>query len=271
VVSSRAGIEMNRRALIVLAIVACWFAFRFTRDDARTERPPESPLLVIAVQPIPTSDAELPRAEDVLAQMASAYASCASYRDEGVVWAEFHPTDEGDSPHHRETQFSTRFDRQRSLRFEYLERERWASRDNRMVIWGTPSDAHMWWTVGNGKLEAGGLHHLRGAAAGVSSLSSVLIPDLLYPDEGRDPLLLRLVDPIVRGRDDVGGRTCYRIDAQSPRSQTYTLWIDASQFLLRRMHTTLELDRCMLDETYVFAPTLDAPISDDELAFTPPQ
>ncbi|TAJ18276.1 MAG: hypothetical protein EPO68_08140 [Planctomycetota bacterium] len=261
---------MNRRTWIVLACVLCWFAYRWQREPSRAPRRPESPLLSIAVLPADTAGAELPRAQDVLANVARVYASCERYRDEGVNWTEFIGDGESGRDHQRETQFATRFDRRRGFRWEYRELEAGGRDDTRMVIWGLPERAQEWWTVREHAIDSGEWGSLRAAAAGVSSGTSTLIPDLLDPQDERDALLLRLVEPIVRGRDDVGGRPCYRIEAQLEQAHAYVVWVDVEQYVVRRVHESFRLDDCRVDETIVCAPELDPRIADDELAFTPP-
>src|SRR5262245_44238617 len=70
----------------------------------------------------------------ILARMASVYANCISYRDEGKVVSIF-----------EEISFATVFERPSSFRYEY--RRAGTAPDN-YVIWRTaPGDARSWWTI----------------------------------------------------------------------------------------------------------------------------
>src|SRR5215217_1470988 len=120
-------------------------------------------------------------AEKIMEQMASAYASCHSYVDEGEVRTVFQ--EQGG----RRTQvkpFSTAFVRPSDFRFEYKDRrgeEEW----NRYIIWRGPESVKTWWTVRPSVESSPDLFSALGRAAGVSALASVTVPALLMPESAR--------------------------------------------------------------------------------------
>jgi outer membrane lipoprotein-sorting protein len=208
-------------------------------------------------------------AGQILKRMGDAYAGCKSYRDSGVSKSVFNLPDQTFS---QEKPFQTAFARPDRFRFEYRETRRGGPED-RYIIWRRGDEVRTWWDVTPGVKEAKSLAFALGAAAGVSSLTSHMIPSLLLPEElaGRNLSALAGAKRIEDGR--IEEVDCYRIEGKYG-SLSLTLWIDKERFLVRRIDSTQQIKAdgrsFRVDETKTYDPVMDGEVPEAALAFDPP-
>jgi RNA polymerase sigma factor (sigma-70 family) len=206
-------------------------------------------------------------AEQLMARMVKTYAEARSYQDEGEVVLVFI------DPAGRRTQkkpFTTRFVRPRLFRFEFTERDSFEEL-KRYVIWSdaAPDRAKAWWTV-RPKVEEQSLAMCVGAAAGVSSLSSLTVPRLLMPAAIPAQSLADLRGPKIEDVEVVDGAPCDRVEGTDPRGNKETLWIDKASSLVRKVSLTFKIPGGSVESTTTYRPQIGVEIAADAFAFEPP-
>jgi RNA polymerase sigma factor (sigma-70 family) len=208
-----------------------------------------------------------PSAEAIIARVAKTYADARSYSDEGEVTLVF--TD-ATSQRIQGKPFSTRFVRPRLFRFEFTERD-FFNQPNRYVIWTdtAPERSKTWWTI-RPNIEEHPLDLAVGAAAGVSSRSSHIIPRLLMPGVVQGQSLIDLKGLRLAGEDIVDGALCDKIEGTTPRGDPETVWIDETTNLVRKVAGTIKIPGATVEQTTVYRPRLNVEIAPKEFAFTPP-
>jgi hypothetical protein len=209
--------------------------------------------------------APAPSAEQILARVAAAYASCRSYSDSGVVKDRY----PGLLGHTTEKPFRTAFVRPDRFRFQFVETKSLIGGDYVYVVWRRGDKVLTWWDVKPGVEEARSLGDALSAATGVSGGSAHAIPALLSPKEvgGRNPTDLaqaRLLDDAT-----VGTAACYRVEGRYGGEST-TLWIEKGGLLIRRIDRRIEIPAGSVDETTTYDPVLDGEVTEKMLAFDPP-
>ena len=216
----------------------------------------------------PAAAASVSPAEEVMARMVKAYAEARSYRDEGEVTLVF--TDPL-GKHTQKKPFATKFVRPKLFRFEFTERDSFEE-TRRYVIWSdaAPERAKTWWTI-RPKVEEASLPMAVGAAAGVSSLSSLTIPRLLMPRaiQGHSPADLKglkLVDI-----ENVDGVPCDKVEGTNLRGDVETVWIDKASSLVRKVSGTSKIPGASVEQTTIYRPQINVEIAPKEFAFEPPK
>ncbi len=207
-------------------------------------------------------------AEEVIARMVRTYADARSYRDEGEVTLVFV------NASGRQTQkkpFATMFVRPKLYRFEFTERGTFEE-PKRYVIWSdaAPDRAKTWWTI-QPNIKEDSLAMAVGAAAGVSSLSSLTIPRLLMPRaiQGHSPADLKGLKLV--GIEIVDGVPCDKVEGTNLRGDVDTVWIDKASSLVRKVSGTSKIPGASVEQTTVYRPQVDVEIAAKEFAFEPPK
>ena len=198
----------------------------------------------------------------VLAQTAEVYASCDSYRDEGLL-TDLFTTQECVMT--VQIRFSTAFVRPDRFRFAYaIERPLFLP----SLIWRNGRDLRFWWP---GKEESPpNLGLAIASATGVSGGAAHNVPALLMPDEvpGRRLLDFDEVDAI--GIEVVSGRTCYRLEGRWA-GRLMRIWIDAESLLLRQVEQEWWSPDSESVRTIVYRPEMNQILRPRDLAFDPPR
>jgi outer membrane lipoprotein-sorting protein len=208
-----------------------------------------------------------PSAEKIRAQMASAYATCHSYVDEGEVRTVFLEQDR------RRTQvkpFSTAFVRPSDFRFEYKSR-RGEDEWDTYVIWRGAEAVKTWWSVRPGTESRGDLFSELGRAAGVSSLASVTVPALLMPDQARGNWIKSLSALKVVGEEEVHGSKAYRVEGLNSHNDAVTIWVDQGTMLLLKIYEKKRFEKYEAETTTTYKPRVNVEVAQEKLAFNPPE
>lgn len=196
------------------------------------------------------------------------YASCRSYRDEGMVETVF-VREEGEKTDLKP--FSTAFIRPDRFRFEY--RHRKDGHDTcQMIVWAGGDAVRKWnWHMKTIELKAGLLAGAIAGATGVSGGSARTIPRLLMPSEVRGRSLADLNDLKLVGEAELDGVRCHLVEGIKPSGSTSTIWVDEENKLVRKMVTSMQFADFRTLTTTTYSPQIDVEISPDELSFSPPE
>jgi VWFA-related protein len=197
-----------------------------------------------------------PPAKEILTKVASVYASCRSYSDEGVIST----AGLGSSASH----FRTTFSRPDTLGFEL-----WQGTQKPWVVWKKGDEIGNWKPEGPVGRPAS-FDNALGQMAFNSRGSSLLIPPLLLPSLFRisDAFAL-IVDPRVTGEDKVDGLEAYRVGGTLSGDQI-ELWIDKTDYLIRKVVSTATLGTQQFESTIKYKPKLNSDIPSESLTFKPP-
>jgi outer membrane lipoprotein-sorting protein len=220
-------------------------------------------LLLLSASLVYSQTAQTTSPQQILDKMVSVYASCNSYADEGRVetiffqnsgrtWTAVKP-------------FSTAFVRPSRFRFEF--ESSGTNRGTQYVVWRDESSVKSWWTIKPEVRMWEGLRHALGAAAGVSSLSSLNAPSMLMQDLRATNRFGSLSEPKLSGEEKVSGRPAYRIEGKDSRDNLVTIWIDKESFLLLKIYETKKFVDFHTEQTTTYQPQINIEIPPDKLAF----
>jgi hypothetical protein len=211
--------------------------------------------------------AQQPSAEKLIEQMASVYASCRSYLDEGEVRTVFVEQKRGRTA---VKPFFTAFVRPAEFRFEFRDR-RGEDEWNTYVIWRGAENVKTWWTIRPAVENQKDLFTALSGAAGVSSLASVTIPALLMPDLARGNRIKSLSDLKLIGEEQINGANAYRVEGLDFRNNPVTLWIDEASLLLVKTYEKKKFEKFEAETTTTFKPQVNLDVAQQKLAFNAPE
>jgi peroxiredoxin/outer membrane lipoprotein-sorting protein len=178
--------------------------------------------------PVAQHEAQLPAASDVLARVATTYRGLRAYADHGTITDRI-STANGTREY--TSTFRTAFVRPNKLRFEY---DNLGSTDRDYVIWTADGRARTYWYLKPSLVrEDGGIADALEEAAGLSSMTSYVIPQLLQPDL-LDGGIGDLDHAVTVGEDSIEGRVCFHLRGALAGATT-ELWIDRASYLIRKL------------------------------------
>jgi outer membrane lipoprotein-sorting protein len=191
-------------------------------------------------------------AQQILARMATTYATCKSYRDSGQVTNFF-------SPQHIDVKpFRTAFVRPNQFRFEYDD----PGPEKPYIVWAKGDTVRTWWYVRPGVQTPPSLGLGIAGATGVSGGSAHTIPTLLLPDQIGGRSMSSLTDLTRLPDEAVDDTPCFKLQGKFADEPT-TLWLAKETYLIRRIVEDTKLTRT----TTVYRPEIDKEIPAEELEF----
>ncbi len=204
-------------------------------------------------------------ARKFLAEVARTYASCRSYRDEGIVETVY-VKEGGDQT--RRLSFSTRFVRPDRFRFEYghHDSDQYAPA---CIIW-QKRDRVRDWQVSLKPQAVGELSFAIAGATGVSSGSAHTIPCLLIPNVCLTLGLSELDDIALAGEETLDGTVCVKLKGNKSNLTRITLWVERESRLVRKIVEESQFAAFRTRETTTYRPRINTAIPDADLAFDPP-
>jgi outer membrane lipoprotein-sorting protein len=223
-------------------------------------------LLLLAVSPTLAQQRDALSAREIIDKMVSVYGSCHSYSDKGESKDVML-----DSGRVTLRPFSTAFVRPSQFRFEFEEKSQFYENSqfySDYVVWQNGATVKNWWS---GKPEVRSFETLAlalAAAAGVSRLSSILVPSMIFGDLGDSRLIQNLAEPVLVSSEKVGERSAYKIKGADWQGNEMTIWVDKEKFLLLKTFRIMKLaNRPGAENTTTYNPEINADIAADKLAF----
>ena len=138
----------------------------------------------------------------------------------------------------------------------------------RFIIWSNAKDVKTWWDVKPGIEKPKSLALALGGAAGVSSNSSLSVPQLLLPEK-MGWRRLALTDPKRAKDGKLNKAECFRVEGKYG-GNPITVWIDKKTYLVRRIDEQAKFDDFRTEQTTTYEPIIDKKITDKMLEFDPP-
>jgi len=166
-------------------------------------------------------------ADHILARVASAYAGCRSYRDEGVVTTTFY---NGRKLTERRP-FSTRFVRPDGFLFEFRSR-RGEDDWDQYAIWNENGQTRSWWSIRPGLETVKRLDVAIGGATGVSGGSAFRVPHLLMPTLGSRSAP---GPACVIASPEASNLNCVVVEIPQHLGGVEQIWIEETSFLVRKV------------------------------------
>jgi len=191
-------------------------------------------------------------AQQILDKMATAYATCKSYRDSGVVTNFFDPQHIDIKP------FRTAFVRPDQFRFEYDE----GTPEKPYIVWTKGDEVRTWWYIKPGVERQPSLELGIAGATGVSGGSAHTIPNLLLSDRIGGRSIASLTDLTRLPDEAIDDTPCFRLQGKFADRPT-TLWLEKETCLIRRIVE----DTTLTKTTTVYRPEIDKEITAKELEF----
>lgn len=205
-------------------------------------------------------------ANEILQKSAKAYENTKMYIDSGKVLQEFY---EMEHPFDSAKQFKTAYSKSGLFNFEYYE----VGKSNSLYIINKGADAKVqsWWGITNHLETNMSLDSQLSAAKGVSSLTSTLITELLFPKNKilGEPILSSIKDAKNDGIDDVNGLRCYKISGNEVPEGKISLWISKTDFLIRKLLIDKKVQKFRVKSTYDIYPTIPKTINKKVFEFKP--
>ncbi len=199
-------------------------------------------------------------ATEILARVASVYASCRTYSDEAEVSTKF-----ADVTLPRSDHFFTAFVRPANFRFEL--RLNLRSRQQQFIAWKDGSLEKSSWPLG---VREQPLDETLLAFSRTSPGSAVTVPALLLPDlfSGKG-LFASLAEIKLTGEEKVEGRRTFKIEGKLGE-QSFKLWIDTDQFVIIKTHQKIKVNSLEQETITKYRPLVNGEVRADQLSFNPP-
>jgi len=202
----------------------------------------------------------------IMAKMEQTYAACRTYSDRGLVKQDYFNLD-GTKTQTRELPFTTVFVRPDRFRFEFQNPAR--KTDECYIVWQNGQEIKVWWDVQPVIQKETSLAQALAGATGVSGGSAHTVPAMLLPKTAGTTWLRRLTQLKRLPDAKIENTVCYRIQG-GLKSRDTILWIDHTRFLLLKLEETKQFRNFRTEDVTTYAPRLDEPLSDAQLAFQLP-
>ena len=183
---------------------------------------------------LPVTWAEEPTPEFLIRQVINTYRSLDTYRVTGHTDAEITDFNQGGKVSHQTTRFTILLKKPNGylitweIDFPPFQMA-WQG-----AAWNTGTQAYEYSQIAKGYMKIPtDLVNLQ-TQAGVSSGSTVIIPELFFaffPE--RNLRISGLNDPVVKGREEIAGEQCYVLEGRN-KNRVFTYWISVDNFYVRQ-------------------------------------
>ena len=193
-------------------------------------------------------------AKDIIDSSKNAYASLEMYQDSGKVIDEFYNLPSPRNSYENAKYFKTDYNKIGLFNFEYYA----VGRSNSLYVINRAINykVQSWWGITNVIKNDVSLDSPLAAAAGVSSLTSTIIPILLLTNTTfRSSIFTLLKDEKLIGIEEVNRNQCYRIDGNYiMEGNTIKIWIAKDDFLIRKIEIDKKVKDFSVKSTYQYFP-----------------
>lgn len=195
-------------------------------------------------------------AKQVLDRMVSVYESCSSYMDKGQV-IEFRSNA---APIVKKA-FTTAFIRPSRFRFEFTEDSN--HRTHNYVVWRDGVSIRSSWSIQPEVRYYETLGEAVARATGVSSMSAVVVPSMLFQNLGDTRRIQSLTEFSLVREEKINGKAVYRIEGKDWANMSLAIWIDKQTFLLLKVFERRE----NVEITIRYEPQINVNVPAEKLAF----
>lgn len=211
-----------------------------------------------------SAPAQKPNARDILKKVASVYATCHSYSDEGSV--EFGLGGSSSV----EMRFRTAFVQPASFRFELSHTAAILRDQGSYIAWKDGESTKSWFPFFGGGENELPFDTALARMASFSAGSSLLIPQLLLPRFFRTADLIELTaDPKVAKEEKVGDYRAWRIEG-TISGQKIIFWVDQNKYAIVKVYREVMVGSHSQKSTAKYKPRFNVDIPPENLAFLPP-
>jgi hypothetical protein len=214
-------------------------------------------------------------AQQIMEKMATAYATCKSYRDTGSVSnvtggiyplitnaAGIRTVAKKPTTFSSVVSFKTAFSRPDRFRFEFQGNRA----DSRFILWAKENEILTWWSIRPGAEKVQSLGEGIAGATGISGGSAHTVPILLLPDKIEGRKLTDMTELKRLPDETLDGVSCFTLQGKYANSTT-TLWLDQKTYLIHRIYTGTPVR----NTTTVYLPELNPAVPDSQLELNAPK
>lgn len=219
-------------------------------------------LLILFASAGYSQESEKVSARQILDRMVSVYGSCKSYMDKGQTKEVFLRAD-GHAVVIKP--FTTAFVRPSLFRFEFTEDSEFATQ--RHVVWRDHASVRSWWSLRPQTKYYETLREPIAGATGISSMSAIIVPSMLFQNLGDRQVLQSLTELTIGREERVRGRVAFRLQGKSVIKTWFTIWIDKETFLLLKLIERRHIDNYDHELTIQYEPKINVDVPPEKLAF----
>ena len=202
---------------------------------------------------------------DIISKTVAKYEGTETYFDSGKVVQYF-----SDLPHpfSEAKIFKTAYTKNGMFNFEYYK----IGSSNSLYVINQSLDKKVqsWWGITD-KLETDkSLEKSLNAQRGVSSLTSTIIPELLFSfNNAYINTFYSMIDPALIANEDINGNQCYKIAGSLKSGGTIKIWIATGDLFIRKIETDNKVKDFRVKTVYQFFPYTLKKINPELFVFKP--
>lgn len=204
-------------------------------------------------------------AQEVFAKSQAVYENAVFYLDSGKVFQQFYDLEQ---PFEKAKYFKTAFDRQGRFNFEFYE----LGYSNSLMVINRDGNklAQSWWGVTNKILKDQALEALLSSAGGVSSRTSIQIPELLFPNNDilGESIFLSTKNAQLDTDETINGTLCHKIKG-SGFEGNIIIWIAKNSYLIKRVETDQKVNNFRVKSTFDYNSSLPTTLDEQAFEFRP--
>jgi len=108
-------------------------------------------------------------------------------------------------------------------------------------------------------------------ATGVSHGAAYTVPSMLLPEEVGGNSFKYLQKVRWDDREKLKSGLCNVVTGKDSQDNPIKIWIDVDKKVIRKILTKHEFPDFRTEQTTTYAPSIDAAVADEDLAFNPPK
>jgi len=187
----------------------------------------------------------------IISKTENKYANIETYFDSGKVVSSFYNLPH---PFSNAKLFKTSYSNTGLFNFEYYE----LGKSNSLFVINRSlnNKVQSWWGITDKLKTDASLSIPLNSARGVSSLTSTLIPELLFPNNkisGKN-IFKSIADTKLASIEEINGNSCYKIVGQGKLGETIEIWISKKDFLILKIEIDKKVKDFNVKSSYQFFP-----------------
>lgn len=204
-------------------------------------------------------------AKEVFAKSQKVYENAVFYLDSGKVFQEFYDLPQ---PFEKAKYFKTAYDKKGRFNFEYYE----VGLSNSLMVINRNANnvAQYWWGIGNPTQNNKKLEELLSSAGGVSSRTSIQIPELLLTNHNilGESIFLSTKNPQLDSDETINGVLCFKIKGSDAQGDV-TIWISKADFLIKKVMSDQKVSNFRVKSTFDYFSSLPTNLDNGVFEFRP--
>lgn len=203
--------------------------------------------------------------EEIVDNSKKVYANAPFYLDSGRVFLQFYDVER---PFEKAKYFKTVYDKKGRFNYEFYD----VGESNSLFVINRDANnlTQSWWGIVNKIQNGQSLDQFLSSARGVSSRSSTIIPQLLFPiNQILGPIIFSNTQNFQLAPDEmVRGALCFKISGNGPEGNT-TLWIAKDNYLIKKIELESKGSKMRVKSTIDYYSYLPSVLENQLFEFRP--